>query len=406
MAARRILLLVPTTSYRSEDFVEAAHRLGLGVTVASEEASSVTSLDPKALLTVDFDDPVATVREFADRVPIDAVVAVDDRTSIAGAVIAEALGLSHNSVDSVRAAHDKALLREMLAGRGVAQPDFRSLEGETPWESVESAARELGFPVVVKPTMLSGSRGVIRANDVAELRDAWPRVVDIVREAEANGDRRVLLEEYVDGGEVAVEGILSHGELRILAIFDKPDPLDGPTFAETIYVTPSELPDATQQRIALLTQHACLSIGLEHGPIHAELRGANGDLRFIEIAARSIGGLCGRALKFGVGMTLEEIILGHALGEDVAVARERTAAGVHMIPVPAAGRFREVRGIEAARDVAGIEEVTITVHEGQELTPLPEGSIYVGFIFARGETPGDVVASLRTAMGCMAVVIE
>jgi hypothetical protein len=186
--------------------------------------------------------------------------------------------------------------------------------------------------------------------------------------------------------------------LKPLALFDKPDPLEGPFFEETIYVTPSRLPDALQRRITAAAAAACAALGLSEGPVHAELRVNDDGPWIIEVAARSIGGLCSRTLRFGTGMSLEEVILRHALGWPIdSLVREQRPAGVMMIPIPRAGRLGAIHGRERATGVEGIEEVAITAHVGQELVPLPEGWQYLGFIFARADTPDAVEKALREA---------
>jgi biotin carboxylase len=264
---------------------------------------------------------------------------------------------------------------------------------------------------VVKPLVLSASRGVIRADDPAGLREALGRVarllaspqVSVRRDAELS---RVLIEEFLPGPEVALEGLLTRGELTVLALFDKPDPLDGPYFEETLYVTPSRHPAELQQAVAGAVADAARALGLGHGPIHAELRLTPDGPRILEVAARSIGGLCGRALRFGVGVTLEELLLLHALGRAPALSREGAASGVLMLPIRRGGVLREVRGLDRARAVPGVTDVVVTAHPDEELVPLPEGASYLGFAFARGETPGEVEAALRRAGSFIEPVLD
>jgi biotin carboxylase len=258
------------------------------------------------------------------------------------------------------------------------------------------------FPCVLKPLTLSASRGVIRADDPAEFVAAFDRIRALLARPEVSvtgdGARLLLAEEFVPGREVALEGLLTEGRLHTLALFDKPDPLDGPFFEETIYVTPSRLAPEVQDRITKVTAQACAALDLTEGPVHAELRVNDRGPWVIEVAARSIGGLCSRTLRFGTGMTLEELILRHALRWPIAsFERERRPAGVMMIPIPRAGRLRAVHGKAEAEAVAGIEEVTITAHLTQELVPLPEGWQYLGFIFARADSAEAVESALRAA---------
>jgi len=408
----RVLLILPTTTYRTPDFLEAARRLGVDVTVASEKPSTLEGLNPEGLLTLDLRDPEAAAREaalFAARWPIDAVVGVDDDSTVPAAAVARALALPANPVEAAVAAVHKASMRERLAQAGVPQPVFRLFgRGEMP----EAVAGRVGYPCVLKPTYLAGSRGVIRADDPGGFVDAWRRIERIlddpdVRAKGGDWSREILVEDYLAGPEVALEGLLRKGELTTLALFDKPDPLEGPYFEETIYVTPSRLPPGLQERIARATASAAAAIGLVRGPIHAELRLPGGEPAVIEVAGRSIGGLCSRALRFGTGLSLEELILRDALSLPIPQGdRVRPAAGVMMIPIPKTGRLEEVAGVAEARHVAGIEDVVISAHPGDRVSPPPEGWRYLGFLFSRAPTPEEAEAALRRAHALLRIRIR
>jgi biotin carboxylase len=272
-------------------------------------------------------------------------------------------------------------------------------------------SHSVDYPCVIKPLSLSASRGVIRADDAAQFVAAFQRLVAILQRPDValsarRSTREILVERFIPGSEVAVEGLLTNGQLRVLALFDKPDALDGPFFEETIYVTPSRFPIAVQDAIASCIAEVASALGLRHGPIHAELRVNEQGPWMLEIAPRSIGGLCSRTLRFANGLSLEELLLRHALGFDVqALARERSAAGVMMIPIPQAGILRQVTGQEDATRVAGIEDLRITIPVGQAVVPLPEGSQYLGFLFARGDTPAAVESALREAHRRLTFVI-
>lgn len=345
----------------------------------------------------------------ADRRPIRAVVGVDDSTAVTAAAIAEALGVTTaNSVSAAGAARDKLETRRRLHAAGVPQPRYRPIALD---DDPARAVREVELPCVLKPLSLSASRGVIRADDAAQFVAAFHRIATLLRrdDVTVSGDaaRLILAEEFIAGVEVALEGLLVDGTLHTLALFDKPDPLDGPFFEETLYVTPSRLPRATQESIADVTARACAALGLREGPVHAELRVNEGGPFVLEVAGRSIGGLCSRTLRFGTGMSLEEIILRHALAWPIdSLERERRPAGVMMIPIPRAGRLDAVHGVDEAKQVTDIEDVTISAHVGQELVPLPEGWQYLGFIFARAETPERVEHALRDAHSRLAFIIS
>jgi biotin carboxylase len=279
-------------------------------------------------------------------------------------------------------------------------------------ENPRAVAARVTYPCVVKPVFLSTSRGVMRADNETDFVQVVQRLDQIMSDsklARRGGAlaRDALVEEFIPGFEVAVEGLVTDGAFRMLAIFDKPDPLDGPFFEETIYVTPSQLPRDVQQQIVETTGAATRAMGLMKGPVHAELRVNEKGSWVIEVAARAIGGLCSGALRFGAGMSLEELIIRHALGEDVIrVERERQASGVMMIPIPRAGTLIEVRGVDAAKAVPDVEDVIISGHISQVLLPPPEGASYLGFIFSRAETADRVEAALRDAHSTLEFIIE
>ena len=395
--------MLPTTTYRTAAFVEAARQIGVELTVASEEPSALQATSLGGLITLPLNDPQRSATEaflFAQRYPLAAVVGVDDDTAIVAAVIAQRLGLKGNPVHAMQAARDKHQQRELLARAGVPIPRFM-LRGLN--EEPAEIARIVTYPCVVKPLRLSASRGVMRADNVQGFMKAQNRLRSIVREPEAT----FLIEEFIPGYEVALEGLVVNRRMHVLAIFDKPDPLDGPFFEETIYVTPSQVPAALQKAIVDCAERAVRALGITEGPIHAELRYNERGPWLIELAARPIGGRCSAVLRFGdKGVALEEIILRHALGMPIpSLQRERQAAGVMMIPIPGAGTLQEVRGVAEAQAVPLIEDVQITAHPGERLVPFPEGSRYPGFIFARGETPAVVEAALRDAHGRLEFVI-
>ena len=407
----RLLLLLPSTTYRATAFVEGARRLDLDLTVATDHASVFAAVEPGRLVTFDFAHPERAAdqaRAFAARHAVAAVVGVDDDTAVVAAAIAAALGLPHNPLEAARAARDKHVQRTLHARYGVPVPESRLHALE---EDPDAVARTAGYPCVLKPTCLSASRGVIRADSPGGFVKAHARLARILAEPEVAAlgaaARQYLVEAFVPGPEVALEGVLVDGRLHVLALFDKPDPLDGPFFEETIYVTPSGLGAAAQRAIAACAGRAAEALGLVTGPVHAELR-FNGGPWLIEMAARPIGGRCSRVLRFGPGgMSLEELLLRQAAGLAVpSCERESQPVGVMMIPVPGAGTLRAVRGVEEARAVPWIDGIELTAHAGQRLVPLPEGAQYPGFIFARAESPAAVQVALRRAHACLAFDLE
>ena len=403
----RVLLVLPSATYRAPDFIDAAARLGVEVVVASEHRQALSREMGDRALTIPLRQPdmaADAIAKLSERTPLDAIVAVDDGGTRAAALASERLGLRGNPPAAVAAARDKAAMRAAFARAGVPQPEHRVVGGG---DDVAAAATEIGFPCVVKPLTLSGSRGVIRADDAAAAGAAAERIRAILADAGEDPAGALLVERFVPGDEVALEGLMRGGRLEVLALFDKPDPLEGPYFEETIYVTPSRLPEDVATRVEETAARAAEALGLREGPVHAELRVDGGEVTMLELAARSIGGLCARSLRFGLGLSLEEVILRHALGLPLDhLRREEMASGVMMLPIPRAGTLREVRGQDAARAIGGIAGVEISIAPGRPVRPLPEGDRYLGFIFAKGETPEEVEAALRAAHGALDVVIE
>jgi biotin carboxylase len=400
---KRILLLLPTKTYRAEAFLSAASQLGVTVAIGSDQPQTLSELSPRKSLVIDFSKPenaTKTIVTFAQTYPIDAIVGVDDDTTVLVSMAAQALSLPHNSVESACTTRSKYQMRKVLAAAGIPSPRFELVSINADPAKITKHAK---FPCVLKPLSLSASRGVIRANDPKEFAKAFRRIVSILDSSDVKTRKdartqQILVEDFIPGVEVALEGILIQGRLKVLAIFDKPDPLDGPFFEETLYITPSRLPVDVQNDIISCTARTADVLGLREGPVHAELRVNDDGAWIIEIAARSIGGLCARTLRFGTSISLEELIIRHAIGMEVeSLQRERQPAGVMMIPIPHAGFLREMRGKTGAERVSGIEEVTISIPIGQEVLPLPEGARYLGFIFARGNTPESVEDSLREA---------
>jgi len=406
-APRRILLIAPHDSYRTAPFLAAAKARGIEVLIASEAKHSLVSAYAEGL-HLDFGDTQAslqTILREARRRPFAAVLGSDDASTELAALAAVELGLPHNPIGAVHLARRKDLARARLARAGVPVPRHWRLDLK---RSLAAQTEGIHFPCVVKPVALAASRGVIRADGLDELRQAAARIQVLLAGAglrEAEERETILVEEFIPGFEVAVEGLLTQGSLEILTIFDKPDPLNGPYFEETYYITPSRLEAETQQALRETISDACAAYGLREGPIHAECRVNEQGVWILEVAARTIGGLCGRLLRFGTGSGLEELVLIHALGERPELNSEAGGAGVLMIPIPQAGILRRVEGVLAAGKVPYIDEVVIHVREGYELVPLPEGSSYLGFIFARAPSAAQTEAALRAAHACLRVVV-
>jgi biotin carboxylase len=395
---KRILLLMSPATYRAAAFLSAAQQLNLEVVVGIDLPETLADYwhVPLAVDFLDIEKSLQTIVAFAQQYPLHAILSVDDRATELAARACAALGLAHNSPQAAEAARDKLMMRRLMSAGGAPCPLFRPfLLSENPaW-----VAEQVSYPCVVKPLRLSGSRGVIRADTSTQFVAAFKRLQRLLlSEGYVEHETTILVEDFIPGFEVALEGLLTSGQLKVLTLFDKPDPLNGPFFEETIYTTPSRLAESTQQEIARCVALAAASLGLCEGPVHAELRVNEQGPWMLEIAGRSIGGLCSTILQFGSDMCLEELILRHAIGEQItSIERDRHAAGVMMIPIPAAGILKAVHGVESAEAVPLVTGVQITAKLHHQLVPLPEGASYLGFIFARGDTPAEVEQALRVA---------
>ena len=402
----RVLLLTTATTYRTGAFMEAAERLGVEIVRATNMPAQLASYwnEQLGLNFGDLDASTAAIQRYAADHPLVAIIAVDDSGSLIAAHASAALGLPHNAPEAALAARDKYEMRVLLERGGVASPRFTL---HTTADDPHTVAATAPYPCVVKPLRLSGSRGVQRADTPDELVTAIRRLGRLLDSLDADpAPKPFLIETFIPGFEVALEGLLNHGALDVLALFDKPDPLDGPFFEETLYVTPSRLPAEVQAAIARCAADAARALGLREGPMHAELRVNDAGPWIVELAGRSIGGLCSKTLRFGTDVSLEELILRQATGR-YATSLETTggAGGVMMIPIPEAGMLRRIDGLDDARAVAGVEEIDITAKVNYPLVPLPEGDSYLGFIFARGATPDAVEATLREAHACLRFTI-
>jgi biotin carboxylase len=417
---RRVLLFATTTGYQTRSFGDAAARLGVDLVFATDRCDMLEDPWQDSAIPVRFheeDRSVTAILERARERPVDGILVVGDRPTTIAAMVGEALGLPGHHPLATAVARNKLLTRERLRDSDLHVPWFFPTDvAADPAE----LAPAISYPCVVKPLSLSGSRGVMRADDESSFIDAFVRLRKLLASPDVRAERDeahdgVLVEGFIDGWEFAVEGLLHHGVFFELAIFDKPDPLDGPFFEETIYVTPSLAPEPMQRDIVDAIARAAAAIGLTHGPIHAECRVGDRGVFVLEVAARPIGGLCAGALKFEkddprkgkMTVSLEELLLRHALGESPDDwRREAAASGVMMIPIPQAGIYRGVEGVDAAGRVAGVDDVRITAKPDQKLVPLPEGASYLGFIFAHGDTPAAAEQSLREAHACLRFLID
>ena len=403
-ARKRLLILSSKLGYQTRGFAEAAEKLGVEVVFGTDRCHKLDDPWGDSALPLQFERPQEAAEEILRELrenPPEGIIALGDRPTPTAAFAAAAFGITGNPPEAVEACRNKLRQREILAAAGLPVPEFHSLSLS---ENISQAAARVKFPCVLKPLGLAASQGVMRANNTAEFERGVERIrrlltspeIQVLREP---GLDRLLVESYIPGGEVAVEGLLTEGRLRVLAIFDKPDPLEGPFFEETIYVTPSRLPKVTQAAIEDCAARTARALGLVTGPIHAEFRINQKGPWVLEMAPRPIGGLCSRALRFGPDhISLEELLVRHALklgGSDLD--REEKASGVMMIPIPRSGIFEGVEGIEVAERIPGIDEIRITARLKDYVAAWPEGSSYLGFIFARADSPVDVERALREA---------
>jgi hypothetical protein len=406
--SKRLLLFTAKLGYQTRSFEDAAHKLGVQLVYVTDRCHQLEDPWGDQAIAVHFETPEVaayTVMEALRGQNVSGMLALGDRPAAAAAYAARGLGVHHNHPAAVEACRSKLRMKEIFRDAGLRVPWFRSLPIDpTP----EPVLLGISYPCVLKPLSLSASQGVVRANSREEFLAAAARVrrllnsPEILATREANLDQ-MLVEGYIPGREVAVEGLLTDGALSILAIFDKPDPLEGPYFEETIYTTPSRLPESVQNAVEKCARDAARALGLSHGPIHAEFRVNEDGVWPLEVAPRPIGGLCARALRFSLNgasepVGLEELIFRHALElPGWNSARERIASGVMMIPVPKSGILEGVSGEEGARSIPGITELNITARLHDAIAAWPEGSSYLGFLFARGNTPESVEQSLRDA---------
>jgi biotin carboxylase len=404
-----LLLFSHTTGYQLRAFNDAAERLGVEIVFATDRCHRLDDPWQDRAVAVRFHDVAGSLRAVADRArktPVDGVIAVGDRPVVLAACAAEALGLDWHDPEGALASTDKRRARRIFADAGLPSLSFQVhaldeiVQGGAAWLQ-RSIPR---FPVVVKPVGLSGSRGVIRANNVQETHAAVWRIRALlarpqIRAARTGLEDDILIEDYIDGDEFALEGVMTRGRLQTFAIFDKPDPLTGPFFEETIYTAPSRLSETRQLAVADAVGRGAMALGLSHGPIHAEVRiERDGRVFVLEIAARPIGGLCSRVLTFTKGLSLEDVLIRHAIGEDIStLRREPQGAAVMMIPIPRRGILKGVEGEIGARAVAGVTDVRITAKPDQLLEQLPEAGIDLGFIFARSDTSQGAEAAVRAA---------
>ena len=407
-----VILIIPSASYRTNPFIDAATKLDINILVITDKSQVFSEYYPDNVITMNFEhwqESIANIREWSERYDLKAVIGVDEESIILAAKLSESLCIEHNSLESVKLTKDKYLMRSELKKSGLKSPWFKRFSvHETP----KDIFAELIFPCVIKPTFMSASQGVLRVNSFEEFGKGCEMLSDLLAEEKVKkrgGDQAnwILVEEYIPGKEVSIEGIVNNGKLKDLAIFDKPESLEGPIFPETIFITPTILDEHLQSSLLETAQSALQALGISKGPVHIELRINDHGNYILECAARSIGGLCSKVLEFKGGMSLEELILRSALGRNIENTNfSGTVKGVMMMPINNKGILREIRGTEEALAVKGITELQITIKSGGILEPLPEGGRYLGFIFAEGKDQNSVLKNLKKAWAKIEIVSD
>jgi biotin carboxylase len=392
-----VLLVAPSGSYRIVPYLNAVQSLGINILVVSNSEHSLVP-EVAAGITVDFSNlPQArkTILGAIAKLNILCVLATDDSCVTLCSQIAGVLKLPHNSTAASELTHRKDLARQALRKSGCNTPEFQVIKLDPSPENLIN----IEYPVVVKPLSMSGSRGVIRANSDKELIEACRRIDSILENAKQTGYVRehLLVESYLDGAEFAIEGFMINGKFHLLTIFDKPEPLTGPFFEETYYITPSQLDKNEQRGLIDEIIKCCEAYGLTHGPLHAEARITNNGVVLLELAARTIGGQCGQLIEFSLKQKLEELVIQGMCGQLPETPGSSEAAGVLMIPVTSSGILRRIEGLTAALQVKHIKDIEIHIREGYELVPLPEGSSYLGFIFAQAPDYTQTYEALKIA---------
>lgn len=401
----RIVVILPSSTYRAGEFVKAGAELGVELIVASEGEPPIDMGD--RYLQIDCSDPdaaAARIVALGDNSPIDGVVAADDTGVVVAAIAGQKLGLPANDPDAARATRDKAIMRRRLESGEVPQPRWATVGSA---DDAVAVAGSIGYPLVIKPLMLSAGQGVIRVDQPEDLTDSVLRAKAIIRST-GQSDETLLIESFMEGSEVAVEGLVAAGELLALAIFDKPGDSTGRGFEETILITPSRHGASVRSEILRVAAQAVRSLGLSQGPVHIELMVSGDKVSVVEVAGRSIGGLCSRSLSFGLMDTsLESLILRNAIGRDKPeMRRSPDASGVLMLPIPSAGTLIGFDGLDEVRADEAVTEIEITARTGDQVAPPPEGGRYIGFVFAEGKTPETVEFVLKRAMNTIEVKIR
>ncbi len=392
---KKLLLVIPENSYKSNDFVVAAEKLGIDFLIItdSEQVSSKFS-DTVIINKFDAELNKNNLKKLKD---VTHVLPVDHSALKFSGYLVDLLEVKGNKLESINLSMNKYESRKIfnsLLDIKVNNEIIKNID------DVNTFINKNGTSVL-KPIYGTASKSVLKINNVEKNKEQIEKLMQDCF------DQDLVIEEYIDGKEYALEGTIINSELKKIVIFDKPVEYKHPYFEESIYITPSELSSEAEKRVVSIVDKACKKIGLEDGPVHVEFKINENQIFIIEINPRMIGGLCSRCLSFGLfKVSLEEIILHAFMNNELKnIELLNNYVGVLMIPTPKSGKFISINK-EELENIPNISNVEITVPEGSDLLEPPYGDKYLGFAFSQGIDKKTVNESLLTAMNLANPIIE
>ena len=392
---KKLLLVIPENSYKSNDFVVAAEKLGIDFLIItdSEQVSSKFS-DTVIINKFDAELNKNNLKKLKD---VTHVLPVDHSALKFSGYLVDLLEVKGNKLESINLSMNKYESRKIfnsLLDIKVNNEIIKNID------DVNTFINKNGTSVL-KPIYGTASKSVLKINNVEKNKEQIEKLMQDCF------DQDLVIEEYIDGKEYALEGTIINSELKKIVIFDKPVEYKHPYFEESIYITPSELSSEAEKRVVSIVDKACKKIGLEDGPVHVEFKINENQIFIIEINPRMIGGLCSRCLSFGLfKVSLEEIILHAFMNNELKnIELLNNYVGVLMIPTPKSGKFISINKEELEK-IPNISNVEITVPEGSDLLEPPYGDKYLGFAFSQGIDKKTVNESLLTAMNLANPIIE
>ena len=392
---KKLLLVIPENSYKSNDFVTSAEKLDLDFLVITD-SQQVFGQFSDTVIIHGFDEELENdVKEKLQDVTH--ILPVDHSALKFSAYLVDLLKAKGNNTKSINTAMNKFESRNIF--NSISEIKIQNAIVNK-IEDIEIFINENGTSVL-KPIYGTASKSVIKVESFQENK------AEVEKLMQDCSDQDLIIEEFVDGSEYALEGNLINSELNKIVIFDKPINYKEPYFEESIYIAPTEIPDKTQKEIVNLIGKACKKLGLENGPVHVEFKIHNKEIFIIEINPRMIGGLCSRCLSFGLFKTsLEEIALHAFLNNELkSIDLLSNFVGVLMIPTPISGKFISINKneLESIPNVSGVE---ITVSENSNLLEPPFGDKYLGFVFSQGDSKEKVMESLTLALDLANPIIK